>query len=251
MAAERLSMRKIKEFLRLQAAGHSNRSIARSLGISHSTARQYRRGVEARDQNTVLHPPVAGDRHPLVVRRNGDPVGDIARAEGDAARLARGGGIADVHAHHRTPGGNRREVEVADDDRDGAVRPFLSRERGDQPPGRRIAVESIEQVEAAVEGGDQHGPTVSQEARFLGQQGFVAGGSVGQHDRVEERQVVQQLARWGRADPKLLSPIRHRSEAAQGDLALIRARDALVRTRSTLVSHLRGSVKSTDCHSTT
>jgi DNA-binding CsgD family transcriptional regulator len=35
MAAERLSMRKIKEFLRLQAAGHTNRSIARSLGISH------------------------------------------------------------------------------------------------------------------------------------------------------------------------------------------------------------------------
>lgn len=47
MAAERLSMRKIKEFLRLRAAGHSNRSIAQSLGISHSTARLYRQRVEA------------------------------------------------------------------------------------------------------------------------------------------------------------------------------------------------------------
>ena len=47
MAAERLSMRKIKEFLRLRAAGHSNRSIAQSLGISHSTARLYRQRVES------------------------------------------------------------------------------------------------------------------------------------------------------------------------------------------------------------
>jgi transposase len=47
MAAERLSMRKIKEFLRLRAAGLSNRVIARSLGISHSTVRQYRQRVEA------------------------------------------------------------------------------------------------------------------------------------------------------------------------------------------------------------
>jgi transposase len=56
MAAERLSMRKIKEFLRLQAAGHSNRSIARSLGISHSTARQYRQRVEAAGLSWPLFP---------------------------------------------------------------------------------------------------------------------------------------------------------------------------------------------------
>lgn len=47
MAAERLSMRKIKEVLRLRAAGHSDRSIARSLGVSHSTVRQYRQRAEA------------------------------------------------------------------------------------------------------------------------------------------------------------------------------------------------------------
>lgn len=47
MAAERLSMRKIKEYLRLRAAGHSNRSIAQSLGISHSTVRLYRQRAEA------------------------------------------------------------------------------------------------------------------------------------------------------------------------------------------------------------
>jgi transposase len=42
MAAERLSMRKIKEVLRLVAAGQGSRAIARSLGIAHSTVREYR-----------------------------------------------------------------------------------------------------------------------------------------------------------------------------------------------------------------
>jgi transposase len=41
MAAERLSMRTISEMLRLQAAGHSQRAIARSLAISHSTVSDY------------------------------------------------------------------------------------------------------------------------------------------------------------------------------------------------------------------
>jgi len=46
MAAERLSMRKIREFLRLQAAGHSRRAIAQSLAIAHSTVLEYRRRAE-------------------------------------------------------------------------------------------------------------------------------------------------------------------------------------------------------------
>ena len=41
MAAERLSMRKTKEVLRLKAAGQSNRSIARSLAIGRSTVAGY------------------------------------------------------------------------------------------------------------------------------------------------------------------------------------------------------------------
>lgn len=45
MAAERLPMRKIKEFLRLRATNHSNRSIARSVGISHNTVWLYRHRV--------------------------------------------------------------------------------------------------------------------------------------------------------------------------------------------------------------
>jgi transposase len=51
------------------------------------------------------------------------------------------------------------------------------------------------------------------------------------------------LARLGRADPALLSPIRHRGETAQADLAQLRARDALVRTRTLLLNHVQGTVK--------
>lgn len=41
MAAERLSMRKIKEVLRLKAAGHSGRAISKSTGIARSTVGEY------------------------------------------------------------------------------------------------------------------------------------------------------------------------------------------------------------------
>ena len=51
------------------------------------------------------------------------------------------------------------------------------------------------------------------------------------------------LARLGRFDPELLAPIRHRSERSQHDLAVVRARDALVRTRTLLINHVRGAVK--------
>ena len=51
------------------------------------------------------------------------------------------------------------------------------------------------------------------------------------------------LARLGRFDPELLAPIRHRSEQSQHDLAVVRARDALVRTRTLLINHVRGAVK--------
>ena len=42
----------------------------------------------------------------------------------------------------------------------------------------------------------------------------------------------------------LLSPIKHRGEASQAHIALIRSRDVLVGTRTKLVDHVRGTVKS-------
>src|SRR5512145_2098570 len=55
--------------------------------------------------------------------------------------------------------------------------------------------------------------------------------------------MVALLSRLGRVDPKLLAPIKPRSESCRADLAKIRARDELVRMRTALVNHVRGAVK--------
>jgi len=55
---------------------------------------------------------------------------------------------------------------------------------------------------------------------------------------------AQTLARLARVDPILLRPIRHRSEQAQMDLMVIRARAALVVARTSLVNTVRGLAKS-------
>jgi transposase len=55
---------------------------------------------------------------------------------------------------------------------------------------------------------------------------------------------AQKLARLARVDPELLYPIEHRGEESQVHLALIRSRDALVRARTQLINHVRGTVKS-------
>jgi transposase len=63
------------------------------------------------------------------------------------------------------------------------------------------------------------------------------------NDSKSDRADAAYLARVGRLDPSLLSPVVHRSETRQADLALLRSRDALVRTRANLVNHARGMVK--------
>ena len=55
---------------------------------------------------------------------------------------------------------------------------------------------------------------------------------------------AEKLARLARADPELLYPVEHRGEDSQAHLALIHSREALVRSRTQLINHLRGTVKS-------
>jgi transposase len=55
---------------------------------------------------------------------------------------------------------------------------------------------------------------------------------------------AENLARLARLDPKLLYPLKHRSEDSQAHLAIIRSREALVGCRTQLVNHVRGMVKS-------
>jgi transposase len=64
-----------------------------------------------------------------------------------------------------------------------------------------------------------------------------------QSDRKNDRTDAQVLARMARFDPQLLAPITHRSAAMQNDLAVVRARDVLVRARTQCVNAVRGLVK--------
>jgi hypothetical protein len=61
--------------------------------------------------------------------------------------------------------------------------------------------------------------------------------------RKGDRADAEILARLARLDPKLLSPIHHRSPQAQADLAVLRSRDAIVRCRTLLTNHARDIVK--------
>jgi len=63
-------------------------------------------------------------------------------------------------------------------------------------------------------------------------------------DTKTDRRDSELLARLGRADPKLLAPITHRPLQAQADLAVAKARDLLVATRTKLINHVRGTLKS-------
>jgi transposase len=66
---------------------------------------------------------------------------------------------------------------------------------------------------------------------------------IAEAERKSDRIDAETLARLGRADPKLLCPIEHRGEAAQQDLALLRVRENLVRSRTKLIQCARGLAK--------
>ncbi len=67
---------------------------------------------------------------------------------------------------------------------------------------------------------------------------------ISQNDSKSDNNDAELLARLGRVDIKLLAPVRHRGMEAQADLAVPKARDALVQTRTRLISTCRGMVKS-------
>ncbi len=92
-----------------------------------------------------------------------------------------------------------------------------------------------------------HSPWVSRQIASHGHEVIVANPhkvklitqSVRKNDRIDARQ----LARLARVDPQLLSPIRHRGESAQADLAVIRARAELMESRTGLINCARGLAK--------
>jgi len=58
--------------------------------------------------------------------------------------------------------------------------------------------------------------------------------------RKNDRIDANKLARLGRVDPQSLHPLEHRSTEVRQDLVLLRARDALVSTRTELINTARG-----------
>jgi len=59
-----------------------------------------------------------------------------------------------------------------------------------------------------------------------------------------DRRDCELLARLGRVDVELLAPVTHPGRQAQADLAVAKGRDLLVATRTKLVNHVRGVLKS-------
>jgi transposase len=92
-----------------------------------------------------------------------------------------------------------------------------------------------------------HSPWVSRHLAAMGHEVIVANAHkvklITQSVKKNDRMDAEQLARLARVDPKLLSPIQHRGPEAQGDLAVIRARAALVDARTELINSARGLAK--------
>jgi len=101
-------------------------------------------------------------------------------------------------------------------------------------------------VRIAIEAGT-HSPWVSSLLKDAGHEVLVANPRKlrmnFQNDSKNDRFDAAQLARVARLDPRLLCPIEHRRRQAQVDLALLRARDGLVKVRTRLVNHVRSTAK--------
>lgn len=64
------------------------------------------------------------------------------------------------------------------------------------------------------------------------------------NDTKSDRLDAMRLALLARADPRLLHAVRQRGKQAQADLAVVRAREVLVATRTKAINHARGVLKS-------
>lgn len=106
---------------------------------------------------------------------------------------------------------------------------------------------SLSACRVAIETGT-HSPWVSRLLKSYGHDVIVANARqlrvIYESDRKNDKVDARVLARLARIDKDLLHPIRHRSEKAQADLTMLRARDALVQVRTKLINCVRGMVKS-------
>ncbi len=92
-----------------------------------------------------------------------------------------------------------------------------------------------------------HSPWVSRVLSELGHDVVVANPAklrmIYQNPSKCDRADAMMLARVARLDRALLSPIHHRSRGTQRDLQLLQTRNALVKTRTQWINHMRGLAK--------
>lgn len=99
---------------------------------------------------------------------------------------------------------------------------------------------------AAIEAGAQS-PWVSRSLTKVGLSVIVANPNqlalITHSQRKTDRVDAELLARLVRSDVSLLRPVEHRGEQQQAHLELLRARDAVVRSRTLQINHVRGALK--------
>jgi transposase len=114
------------------------------------------------------------------------------------------------------------------------------------PATLRRQLASLPTSRVVLEVGSQS-PWVSRLVSELGHDCIIANPAkvrmIAQSSHKTDRSDAEMLARLGRADPTLLSPVQHRSAQAQAHLAVIRSRRALVAARTLLINQVRGTVK--------
>jgi len=92
-----------------------------------------------------------------------------------------------------------------------------------------------------------HSPWSSRLLQALGHQVIVANprtlALIHSSNRKRDELDAEKLARLARLDPELLSPIRHRSLQAHADRTRLKVREALVRSRTSLIIHTRNMLK--------
>jgi transposase len=110
---------------------------------------------------------------------------------------------------------------------------------------RRFASEQPMRI--AIEAGT-HSPWVSRVLEECGHEVLVANARklrlIYANKRKTDEMDAENLARLARLDPKLLYPLKHRGQECQAHMAIVHSREALVGTRTQLVNHVRGTVKS-------
>lgn len=112
----------------------------------------------------------------------------------------------------------------------------------------RVQFEGKARMRIALEAGT-HSPWISRLLVGWGHDVIVANPRkvrlISSSDSKNDPADARTLARLARFGPELLSPVRVRSEKTQLDLALVKARDVAVQSRTRIINAVRGLVKST------